>query len=116
MGRTRSYWNRALWGTQHMIDRRRLSLLAATAVIVAAGAAVPEGAAGSVTHANDSSADIAKQTFNAIDAIAPDDVWEVGAQGESTPLTRHWDGTQWQSFKGAKKVHALYAVAHTSST
>jgi len=56
--------------------------------------------------------------LEAVDVIAPDDVWAVGthmAGSAGTPFAEHWDGTAWRTSKlqlpkGALYVTALYDV------
>ncbi len=56
-------------------------------------------------------------TFQAVTAIAPDDVWAVGQNGVIT-LAEHWDGQSWSVVPTPALPHGgdLTAVGGTSST
>lgn len=52
--------------------------------------------------------------LNAVGAVAPDDVWAVGATyggGRVAPLIQHWDGEGWTTVAGADVRGALTALS-----
>ncbi len=54
-------------------------------------------------------------TLNAIDGVAPNDIWSVGAQGyPEKSLTLHWNGSSWQTIPNACRTPLTGVVAITS--
>lgn len=104
-----------------MLDGRRVSLVALTAVLVGAvlttGAAASDAPpAGQPTRPASEVQNRADKGLEAVAAVAPDDVWEVGIVNDVDPLLRHWDGNHWRPFQAPRGVKGLYAADGLSST
>src|SRR4051794_28512537 len=95
-----------------------ISVLAVGGSSATAAGSPPAGAAprtiASLPFWVDPSTAAAGTSLNAVAAVAPDDVWAVGASYDgrhATPLTQHWDGVTWTSVPGPEIRGVLTAIS-----